>query len=816
MPIGEIVDPTKDSVNRLWRLFLRIGVPILGVVLVVVVVVGVTLHSYRNTKAGILKLTHVILKTEQSRVSQEVLTYLSPATTSSKLVVDMLAHIPSEYENGMFYTYVMSSLRQTKQLQSFYLADENGGFTLIERVVDNPKEVRIVTLKPDQNGGQFQEELMTFDGKKISKKMRPANAYDPRLRSWYEQAMKTGQLTWSPPSLMPSKKGLIITASIPYQDRDGKKGVFAVSISLQQLTTFLSSLNISQHAQAMIVDRQKNVIASPRMLLQFGNNEWTPETSKISPTINPVIARAYDLFLVNGIGIRSFKIDKETLAEKQNTKNIPLSQEEDVGTYISITSQLPESVQKWVVLIVIPESDFSSFAVTGGKQNLLFSLLLVALAAVMAGVLIYQGHRMDRLGQRFKYLKNIAERENNAIEMIASKPEVFDPNNEALTLTEGFCNLVSAKRVSVWHISEDEKTLVCNDLYDKKDGNHAEGVQYSIQEIPDFFKAITENDILEIDDAVNDSRIAQFYRLFMRSAETKSALITPVLGRDGTIGAVIIEDTPYLHNIRHISKIFAGLVAMRFVAAAVQFNADNRIDSPLEQHNITDVSHLTKNVQDNLSTLTREEKAAFLVNPGSTRYNDVQFESLDQDEQQGIYPSVAVMNIAFSGYLTSDIDMTAKLVTPIKDLVVVLQDIAKKYGLFYVKIMGGHLVAVAGCTKEPDVTAPIRLAHAALDMRAACLEMIPGIGTESNFGIGIDVGPAIGSWFGKDPKVFNLWGPTIGMSALMANMATDGGAVQVTQSAYNDLKNDFLFRPRGTFFIPKVGISHTFILAGRR
>lgn len=815
MPIGEIVDPTKDSVNRLWRLFLRIGVPILGVILVVFVVVGVTLHSYRNTKAGILKLTHIILKTEQSRVSQEVLTYLSPATTSSKLVVDMLAHIPSEYENGMFYTYVMSSLRQTKQLQSFYLADANGSFTLIERVVDHPNEVRIVTLKPDQNGGQFQEELVTFDGKKISKKMRPANAYDPRLRSWYEQAMKTGQLTWSPPSLMPSKKGLIITASIPYQDRDGKKGVFAVSISLQQLTAFLGSLNISPHAQAMIVDRQRNVIASPRMLMQFANNEWTPEASKISPTINPVIARAYDQFLVNGIGIRSFKIDEDTLAEKVNKKDIPISQEA-VGNYISITSQLPESVQKWVVLIVMPESDFSSFAVKGGKQNLLFSLLLVALAAGMAGILIYQGHRMDRLGRRFLYLKNIAERENNAIEMIASKPEVFDPNSEALTLTEGFCSLVSAERVSVWHISDDEKTLICNDLYTRKDGNHAEGVQYSIQEIPDFFKAITENEILEIEDAVNDSRIVQFYRLFMRKAETKTALITPVLGKDGAIGAVIIEDTPYLHNIRHISKVFAGLVAMRFVAAAVQFSIDNPIVSSDEQHHATATTHLTENIQDTLSTLTREEKSAFLVKAGSTRYNDVQFESLDQDEQQGIYPSVAVMNIAFSGYLTSDIDMTAKLVAPIKDLVVVLQDIAKKYGLFYVKIMGGHLVAVAGCTKEPDITAPIRLAHAALDMRAACLEMIPGMGTESNFGIGIDVGPAIGSWFGKDPKIFNLWGPTIGMSTLMANMATDGGAVQVTQTAYSALKNDFLFRPRGTFFIPKVGISHTFILAGRR
>ncbi|CAI3923459.1 cache domain-containing protein [Commensalibacter communis] len=816
MPAGEIVDPTKDSVNRFWRLFLRIGVPILGVVLVVFVVVGVTLHSYRQTKSGILKLTHIILKTEQSRVSQEVMSYLSPATISSKLVVDMLSHIPSEYETGMFYTYVMSSLRQTKQLQSFYLADEKGNFTMIERIVDKPNEVRVVTLKPDQNGGQFLEEFSTFDGKKLSRSLRPANAYDPRLRSWYKQAMTSGKLTWSPPSLMPSKKGLVITASIPFQDRDGKKGVFAVSISLQQLTTFLSSLNISQHARAIIVDRQKNIIASPGLLMQFGDNEWNAETSKINPKFSPVIARAYDQFLVDGIGIRTFKIKKD---EQTNTdKDTPLSSSIDsiAGNYISITSQLPESVQSWVVLIVIPESDFSNFAVTSGKQNLLFSLLVVALAAAMAGVLIYQGHRMDRLWKRFKNVQNIAEQEDNAIEMIASQPEIFDPNHEALILTEGLCNLVSAKRVSIWHISEDQKSLICNDLYDNEDGNHAEGVQYSIQEIPDFFKAITEGETLEIEDAVNDSRIVNFYRLFMRSAETKSVLITPVLGKDGSIGAVIIEDTPHLHNIRHITKIFAGLVAMRFVAAEVQMNESNLVRSEGKIDPSTPLEKLTNDIHDDLSTLTNDEKTEFLVKPGTVKYQNFDFDSLSEDDQQGIYPAVAVMNITFSGYLTSDIDESSKLVTPVRELVIVLQDIAKKYGLFYVKIMGGHLVAVAGCTKEPDITAPIRLAHAALDMRAACIEMIPGMGTESNFGIGIDVGAALGSWFGKEPRTFNLWGPAVGMSGLMASMATDGGAVQVTQSAYMALRNDFLFRPRGTFYIPKVGISHTFILAGRR
>ncbi|MDI2089931.1 adenylate/guanylate cyclase domain-containing protein [Commensalibacter oyaizuii] len=821
MPAGEVVDPTKDPVNRLWRLFLRVGVPVLGVVLVVIVVVGVTLHSYRTTKAGILKLTHVILKTEQSRVSQEVLTYLNPATIGGSLAVDMLSHIPSEYKTGMFYTYVLSSLRQTKQIQSFYLADADGNFTMVERTVDDPDRIRIITLKPDQQGGRFLEEYMTLSGKKISTSYRPANAYDPRLRSWYKQAMEAKRLTWSPPVLMASKQGLVVTASIPFVDRDGRKSVLAVNISLQQLTTFLSSLNISPHSQAIIVDRQGNVIASPDLLLKFGDKSWKPQGNKINPDSNPIMARAYDQFLVHGVGIRSFHMErKDPSTSPTNSKNNAAQNLKDQtikGTYISITSQLPESVQKWVVLIVIPEDDFSNFAVTGGKQNLLFSLLAVALAAGMAGLLIYQGHRMDRLGKRFKYVQTIAEHENSAIEMVTSVPEVFDPNNDALILTEGLCQLVSARRVSVWQLSENGKNLLCNDLYDAEDGNHAGGIQFSDQEIPNFLAALKEGEIIEVKDASQDKRVSGLYRLFMKAASTQSLLVTPVLGKSGVIGAVIIEDSPYARNIHHITKIFAGLVGIRLVAASVKLEAAvaHYGDVSHAEH-ASSIDELTKNVQDDLLTIQKDGGSDYILPPGTANYQNIHFDTLDSNNQKGLYPEVAVMNIAFSGYLTSDIDSSIDLIKHVEELVIVLQDIAKKYGLFYVKMVGEHIIAVAGCTKEPDVTAPIRLAHAALDMRAACMEMIPGMGSESNFGIGIDVGPAIGSWLGKEPKTFTLWGPTVGMSALMASMAKDGGTIQVTQSAYLGLRNDFLFRSRGSFFIPKRGISHAFILAGRR
>jgi hypothetical protein len=42
------------------------------------------------------------------------------------------------------------------------------------------------------------------------------------------------------------------------------------------------------------------------------------------------------------------------------------------------------------------------------------------------------------------------------------------------------------------------------------------------------------------------------------------------------------------------------------------------------------------------------------------------------------------------------------------------------------------------------------------------------------------------------------------------------GTIQVTEAAYERLRQEFLFRPRGSFYLPQVGEARTFILAGRR
>ncbi|HVR67767.1 MAG TPA: adenylate/guanylate cyclase domain-containing protein, partial [Verrucomicrobiae bacterium] len=96
-----------------------------------------------------------------------------------------------------------------------------------------------------------------------------------------------------------------------------------------------------------------------------------------------------------------------------------------------------------------------------------------------------------------------------------------------------------------------------------------------------------------------------------------------------------------------------------------------------------------------------------------------------------------------------------------------------------------------------------------------CLELFEDSDHRQEFRIGIDCGPAIGSEVGREPRLFNLWGEAVRSAG---HMATTGlpGMVQVTEAAYQRLRHDFLFRPRGAFYLPQVGEARTFILVGRR
>ncbi|GIN85179.1 methyl-accepting chemotaxis protein [Heyndrickxia sporothermodurans] len=85
--------------------------------------------------------------------------------------------------------------------------------------------------------------------------------YDPRERSWYQQAMKQpSEAIITEPYLSSSSNEMVVTIAKTTEDHTG---VVGIDISLKSLSDISKKINIGSKGYAVILDRQKKFIANP-------------------------------------------------------------------------------------------------------------------------------------------------------------------------------------------------------------------------------------------------------------------------------------------------------------------------------------------------------------------------------------------------------------------------------------------------------------------------------------------------------------------------------------------------------------------------
>ena len=106
------------------------------------------------------------------------------------------------------------------------------------------------------------------------------------------------------------------------------------------------------------------------------------------------------------------------------------------------------------------------------------------------------------------------------------------------------------------------------------------------------------------------------------------------------------------------------------------------------------------------------------------------------------------------------------------------------------------------------------MATAMLELRDRLIELEDRWGTSLDFRLAIDIGTVMASTVGTDPPSRNLWGGAIGIAKVLAG-TTSRRTIAASETAYDVLSNQFLFRPRGSYFLPETGNMRTFVMVGR-
>ena len=81
--------------------------------------------------------------------------------------------------------------------------------------------------------------------------------------------------------------------------------------------------------------------------------------------------------------------------------------------------------------------------------------------------------------------------------------------------------------------------------------------------------------------------------------------------------------------------------------------------------------------------------------------------------------------------------------------------------------------------------------------------------------IGIDTGPVVAGVIGRAKFIYDLWGDTVNTASRMESHGVPG-AIQVTERAYEQLRDRYDLRQRGTIEVKGKGPMTTYLLLGRR
>jgi adenylate cyclase len=810
----ELVDINMDFQTRRQRLkgrLLRVIFPLGFVLLIVAAIMTTTTVNYRNNRRDTLALSEDMLDALDRRIHSEVNAYLMPASNLVRIGAEASRGHLDKIWSPDRTPIGLQVIKTYPQLASFFAADPRGNFvmhrqnpdgTIDTKVIERqPSNVKVTWIRRDAKGHVVKKETSGDDG------------YDPRERPWYEGAVQTRNLYWSDIYIFFTDKEPGLTVSYPMFSQDDQLiAVMAIDIKLEKISAFLAGLKIGETGRAMIIEDDGTLVAYPEMDRTFKRTGDTLETVMLDELDDPVLRRAFNRFKIDGHGSRALVVDDRR--------------------YINTITSLKSTVGRdWSVMIIVPEEDFVGFLRTNLRKELLMTGVIVIIAGILAVLLVYQGLRADRNARLVLERKQELEARSRAFSELASKTALWDPENiESLeALTQIVSGTMAVRRASVWGYYEDEKILKCEDSFDRGTNGHTRGTVLKLDDFPQFFQDLIKGQDIIIADAAVNPRTSELHRVYLGPLGSTSLLAIPVMSGGKLAGAMWFEHEEAIRtwDSEDISfaQAIAGMLALRLSATGVPEEVTDPDKSVDRAGGLNDRISATQSAS-TISVVDKTDSDESLrpeptgeLPKGKGRKINFSERLLQRGLAPGsikadVYDNVTVLVLRFTDplalaeYFGGDNPTTA-----VDHLICHFEDLFDDHGVDYWKIISDQIVCATGL--EDNSNRPVdAIADVALSFQDKCSHLFADLDKPMEFKIGIDTGGVIGSTVGRRQKSYNIWGEAVSTASMMADNGVTGG-IQVSETAYRRLQQNYLFRVRGHYYLQNIGEITTYLLTGR-
>ena len=373
----EISSDDRGSRKSRRRHLLRVVGPIGFVIVMLAALLAITAYSYHSNRRDTLVLSDDLLGAIERRIASELKAYFGPIRDTVRLTADFFNHTDFGVHNrDLIEPIAFRVLDNIPQVTNFLLADPQGNFLMVARQSDGSLHTKIIARTTEASRVTWIRR--DTSGKVLAEETSADDVYDPRKRPWYTAAVTRGELSWSDIYIFFTSQTHGATISVPILgDDDQLQGVFGLDIELKVISTFLKTLKIGQHGEAIIVDEDGYIIAHPEIKKVIKKEGDVYRPIRVEELGNRVLNRAYNRFRIDGYGRRDLTVDGKR--------------------FLTSAFVLPhQSGGDLSVFILVPEEDFVGFVSRNNRAILLMSSGIVALAALMAGLLVFQSLRAER------------------------------------------------------------------------------------------------------------------------------------------------------------------------------------------------------------------------------------------------------------------------------------------------------------------------------------------------------------------------------------------------------------------------------------
>ncbi|MDY6806319.1 MAG: adenylate/guanylate cyclase domain-containing protein [Cyanobacteriota bacterium] len=768
--------------------------------------------SFKKGQRAIEELAGELMKKVAANVEQRVETF---ADTPHLFLQVNQAIIRAGSLNLKDYSELQQNFWHQTQISPavpyIYYASVEGEFIGVRQEIGGGATFRVRTRESAPN-----REIYRLDDRGNLGELIKSHEYDPRLRPWHKQAVKTGTPTWSPIYHFAVPPSLGITSVAPIYDRDGKlEGVLASDLTLWHIGQFMRQLQPGKSGKVFIIESSGEMVAS---------------SSKIEEPFLKIDGKQERLLAIES---QELLIRESLKALEQKYPNLDRIENstrfvfylEGKRHFLEVSPLRDGRGLDWLVVVAIPEADFMEQIAANTRITIVLCLAALGVAAVLGLI------TSSWIGKPILELSKASVKLATAARSLyaISKNDAFDSDiesssiGELAVLAESFKEMAAKLQISFQQLE-----------------------QYSQQ-----LEQIVEERTRELQEEIAERKLLgeklHSSELKMRALFEAMTDIVLVVDREGSV-EVIPTNTSLLYGpeidiigltleqffMEETGEIWQHQV-LRAIDTKRAINYDYSIQlGSRENWFSAKIFPMTEDTAIWVARDISDRKQSELALDRAQRKSESLLlnilpqsiaERLKQDPKEIAehFDDVTILFSDIVGFTPISSQMSPlELVKLLNKMFSTFDKLAYRHGLEKIKTIGDAYM-VAGGLPVPSKNHAEAVADMALEMQAAIKRFQTGKSSQGKtpanlekmqIRIGINTGPVIAGVIGIKKFIYDLWGDTVNVASRMESSGKPG-QIQVSAATYDLLKDKFLFESRGEIDVKGKGRMITYWLNGR-